>query len=163
MQLVSRDPASPIQHTTHFVGNGPALFEAADKNGLEGIVSKLADSRYTSGPTRSWLKTKCFMIDTFEIIGVKIADNGMPYALMANAAGEDAGEALVTLPNKERDAFWRCVEMLETPRARLAPFLKRRHKATWLKAGLSARVKHLRGEEHLRHATIVSIEPRGLT
>ncbi len=156
--LVPFDDRSPVHVTTHFVGNGPTVFAHADQHGLEGIVSKLADSRYTSGPTSAWLKTKAFTVETFEIIGVKIADNGMPYAIMANAAGEDAGEAFVTLPKPEREAFWQCVEMLATPRARLAPFLKRRHKATWLKAGLSARVKHLRGEEKLRHATIVSVE-----
>ncbi len=156
-QLAPANPRSPLQVTSDFVGNGPAVFAHADAHGLEGIVSKLADSRYTSGPTTAWLKTKAFTVETFEIIGVKLADNGMPYAIMANAAGEDAGEAIVTLPKAERDAFWQCVEMLETPRARLAPFLKRRHAARWLKAGLSARVKHLRGEEKLRHATVVSV------
>ena len=137
--LIPFNDRSPVHVTTHFVGNGPAVFAHADTHGLEGIVSKLADSRYTSGPTTAWLKTKCFTVETFEVVGVKIADNGMPYAIMANAAGEDAGEAIVTLPLAERGAFWQCVEMLETPRARLAPFLKRRHKAKWLKAGLSAR------------------------
>ena len=156
--LVPFDDRSPVHVTTHFVGNGPAVFAHADAHGLEGIVSKMAYSRYTSGPTTAWLKTKAFTVATFEIVGVKIADNGMPYAIMADAAGEDAGEAIVALPKAERDAFWRCVEMLETPRARLAPFLKRRHKAKWLKAGLSARVKHLRGEERLRHATVVSVK-----
>ena len=154
--LVPRDPSSPLHHTTHFVGDGPEVFKLADAHGLEGIVSKLASSRYVNGPTRSWLKTKCFAVETFDIIGVKIADNGMPYAMMARD-GEDVGEALVTLPAKERDAFWQCVEMLETPRARLAGFLKRRHKAKWLKAGLSAKVRHLKGEEKLRHATVLSV------
>ena len=81
---------------------------------LVGIVSKLAHSRYTSGPTTAWLKTKAFTVETSEMVGVKIADNGMPYAIMANAAGEDADEAIVTMPKAERDAFWQCVEMLET-------------------------------------------------
>ena len=159
-RLVGRDPRSPVHHTTHLVGNGPAVFAAADGSGLEGIVSKLADSRYASGPTRAWVKTKCFTIETFDVVGVKLADNGVPYAIMANAAGEDVGEAIVTLTRLERDAFWRVVDMLETPRARLAPFLKRRHKAKWIKAGLSARVRHMRGEEKLRHATVVEVQPQ---
>lgn len=159
-QLVGRNPRSPVHHTTHLIGNGPAVFAAADKSGLEGIVSKLADSRYASGATIAWVKTKCFTIETLDVIGAKIADNGAPYAIMARD-GEDAGEALVTLPAAERKAFWEVVDMLETPRARLAAFLKRRHKAKWLKAGLSARVRHMRGEEKLRHATAMSVSPAG--
>jgi bifunctional non-homologous end joining protein LigD len=38
--------------------HGPAAFLAACRMGLEGIVSKRADSRYKSGACRSWLKVK---------------------------------------------------------------------------------------------------------
>jgi bifunctional non-homologous end joining protein LigD len=37
---------------------GAIVFAHACKLGLEGIVSKRAGSRYRSGPSRSWLKTK---------------------------------------------------------------------------------------------------------
>jgi len=39
-------------------GDGPAIFEAACQLGLEGIVSKRADSAYKAGPSKMWLKTK---------------------------------------------------------------------------------------------------------
>ena len=41
------------------VGGGPAFFRNACKLRLEGIVSKLAASRYRSGRGADWLKTKC--------------------------------------------------------------------------------------------------------
>jgi len=41
------------------VGGGPAFFRNACKLRLEGIVSKLAASRYRSGRGGDWLKTKC--------------------------------------------------------------------------------------------------------
>ena len=37
---------------------------------LEGIVSKRADSRYRSGPSKAWLKIKCFTESEFEVVGV---------------------------------------------------------------------------------------------
>ena len=36
---------------------------------LEGIVSKLASSKYRSGRSKTWLKTKCFTESSFLIIG----------------------------------------------------------------------------------------------
>ena len=42
----------------HDEGDGEALFRAACRMGLEGIVSKRAQSRYRSGRCKSWIKTK---------------------------------------------------------------------------------------------------------
>jgi hypothetical protein len=39
--------------------NGPLLFEHCSKFGFEGVVSKRPASRYSSGPSRNWVKTKC--------------------------------------------------------------------------------------------------------
>ena len=39
-------------------GNGIPIFRHACYMDLEGIVSKRIDSRYVSGRTRVWLKTK---------------------------------------------------------------------------------------------------------
>jgi len=39
-------------------GDGAAIFRHACLMRLEGIVSKRAGSRYGSGQTRAWLKTK---------------------------------------------------------------------------------------------------------
>jgi hypothetical protein len=39
--------------------NGPLLFEHCNKFGFEGVVSKRLSSRYLSGPSRTWQKSKC--------------------------------------------------------------------------------------------------------
>jgi bifunctional non-homologous end joining protein LigD len=39
--------------------NGMLLFEHCSKFGFEGVVSKRLASRYSSGPSRNWVKTKC--------------------------------------------------------------------------------------------------------
>ena len=38
---------------------GSVLLDHCDRLGLDGIVSKRLASRYASGPSRSWVKTKC--------------------------------------------------------------------------------------------------------
>ncbi|MER9657431.1 DNA ligase [Mesorhizobium sp. M0152] len=47
-----------IQYSEHFEGSAPAIFRAIEKVGIESIISKRADSRYRSGPSTTWLKTR---------------------------------------------------------------------------------------------------------
>ena len=47
-----------IQLSEAISGDGAAIFRHACAMGLEGIVSKRIGSRYVSGRTRAWLKTK---------------------------------------------------------------------------------------------------------
>jgi bifunctional non-homologous end joining protein LigD len=47
-----------IQFSEAITGDGAAIFRHACGLGLEGIVSKRIGSRYVSGRTRAWLKTK---------------------------------------------------------------------------------------------------------
>jgi bifunctional non-homologous end joining protein LigD len=60
--LASLPNGGPVHYSEHLVGNGPAAFRHACGLGLEGIVSKLAQAPYRSGPkrrvaisNRSWL------------------------------------------------------------------------------------------------------------
>jgi bifunctional non-homologous end joining protein LigD len=39
--------------------DGPVLFDHCNQFGFEGVVSKRLNSRYVSGPSRNWIKTKC--------------------------------------------------------------------------------------------------------
>jgi bifunctional non-homologous end joining protein LigD len=57
-KLIKPDPRSPLQFSDHIDGAVARFFRTAAELGLEGIVSKRAASRYRSGPSRSWLKTK---------------------------------------------------------------------------------------------------------
>src|SRR4051794_7839747 len=62
---------------------------------------------------------------------------------------------MITLSAEDRAAFWARVDALGTPKARLLELHRR--KAQWVKPGLIASVRHLRGEERLRHATLLSV------
>jgi bifunctional non-homologous end joining protein LigD len=47
-----------IRYTDQVVQEGKELFITDEKLGLEGIVGKMADSRYVGGRTKEWLKIK---------------------------------------------------------------------------------------------------------
>ena len=49
----------PIRYTPHRNRDGERLFEEACRKGLEGIIAKRAESRYTATRSRDWLKLKC--------------------------------------------------------------------------------------------------------
>jgi bifunctional non-homologous end joining protein LigD len=48
-----------IHFVAHLGSDSEAVLSSARRLGLEGIVSKRLDARYTSGRTASWVKTKC--------------------------------------------------------------------------------------------------------
>ena len=62
-------------------GDGNALFAAAERLGLEGIVSKRASSLYKSGRPTAWLKTKCVVEGEFVVVGMEANPGGTPFAL----------------------------------------------------------------------------------
>ena len=67
-----------LRYSDHVEGNGPQFFKQACEHGIEGIVSKLADSAYESTRNRNWLKTKCIKRQEFVITGYTPSKKGFP-------------------------------------------------------------------------------------
>ncbi len=76
--LAGVNAKGPLRYSDHVVGNGAQFFEQACEYGLEGIVSKLADSVYESTRTRSWLKVKCTKRQEFVIAGYTPSKKDFP-------------------------------------------------------------------------------------
>lgn len=152
------DPTGLIQYSAHIVGDGAAMFEAADAMGLEGIVSKKLHSRYRSGRSTAWLKVKCFAEAEFVVIGTE-QGAGPTTALLAretDAGLEYAGGAMLTVPNAERDRFWSEAERLKVGKPSL-PIAKKG--AAWMRPEMRVRVRYLKGSDKLRHATVLRLLP----
>ncbi len=58
-----------VRYTEHIEGNGPVVFQQAERRGLEGIVSKRRDRPYTSGRGFDWVKTKAHQRAEFVVGG----------------------------------------------------------------------------------------------
>ena len=57
-RVATRPLRDGIQLSEAITGDGATIFRHACWMDLEGIVSKRSGSRYVSGRTRAWLKTK---------------------------------------------------------------------------------------------------------
>ncbi|HEY0413232.1 MAG TPA: DNA ligase D [Allosphingosinicella sp.] len=156
--LGANEAARCLHFSDHVAGGGPDVFAAAEAIGMEGIVSKRLGSRYRSGTAKSWLKTKAFTEGEYVVIGATRGDLA-PVALLARETEdhrlEYVGGAMVTFPEIDRERFWRATERLETDRPPL--HMDRQKDTTWLRPEMRVRVRHLRGEEMLRHATLKAI------
>jgi bifunctional non-homologous end joining protein LigD len=76
--LASAKAKGPLRYSDHVEGNGAAFFKQACEYGLEGIVSKLADSPYESTRNRNWLKAKCIKRQEFVIAGYTPSKKAFP-------------------------------------------------------------------------------------
>jgi bifunctional non-homologous end joining protein LigD len=57
-----------IQFSESFEVDGREMYKHACKTGLEGVVSKVRDSRYTSGRANDWVKKTCAQRETLTIV-----------------------------------------------------------------------------------------------
>lgn len=67
-----------LRYSDHVVGNGDQFFRQACEYGIEGIVSKLATSRYESTRNKNWLKVKCNQRQEFVIVGYTPSKKAFP-------------------------------------------------------------------------------------
>lgn len=144
-----------IRYSEHVQVSGGKFFEACEKLGVEGMVSKQVNGTYRSGPSKLWVKTKCYVVDDYNVIGTKFTRTGEYVAMLqSRITGEYVGVAFVNLKSTERKLFKELVEILRTTKP---PTNAKDGTANWLNPGIIASVRHLRGEETLRHASIVGV------
>ena len=79
-----------LQFAEHVLGAGEELFATMCREGLEGVVSKLADAPYRSGRGKAWLKTKCTRRQEFVIVGWTTSDKSRGFrSLLLGVNGPD--------------------------------------------------------------------------
>ncbi|TIN31741.1 MAG: ATP-dependent DNA ligase [Mesorhizobium sp.] len=145
------DPGGRIQFSEPLPGTAMAIFHLVERAGLEGMVSKRRDSKYRSGPSTNWLKAKCYAIDEYELLGVEREAGKPAFALLADrGTGKYVGSAFINSSRAIRERLWKRVQEHAGP----APKGMKRPATQWVKPGIIGRVKHLRGEEDLRHASL---------
>jgi bifunctional non-homologous end joining protein LigD len=67
-----------LRYSDHVVGNGEQFFNQACEYGIEGIISKRADSAYESTRNKNWLKVKCNKRQEFVIAGYTPSKKAFP-------------------------------------------------------------------------------------
>lgn len=154
------DGCGPIlRFSESFDGEGSTFFAAAGRMGLEGIVSRRPDSRYASGRTERWLKTKCFEEGAFILLGTELKKSGPQAAHLARLEGGKlayAGKAMISLTAADRTLLAERMAALAIDKP-ACPELRRERGARWVKPELVVGLKHLKGTGGLRHATLRAI------
>ncbi|MEP6899031.1 MAG: DNA ligase D, partial [Rhodanobacter sp.] len=69
LEVLLKDADDTLAYSTHIEGHGAEVFAAAGRRGLEGIVSKRADSGYGGRRSPDWIKVKHANSDEFVIVG----------------------------------------------------------------------------------------------
>jgi bifunctional non-homologous end joining protein LigD len=128
----------PFLFSEEFTGDAASFFQACADQQLEGVISKLATSKYRSGRSKTWLKTKCFTEGSFVIIGTaRDRKTKAPLALLAKPDAQGlsyAGSAFIALSGVERNELSARLSKLDR-----CPIPKLRFPdAQWVKPQLTA-------------------------
>ncbi|RWM81117.1 MAG: ATP-dependent DNA ligase [Mesorhizobium sp.] len=147
-------PNSRIQFSEAIPGDPKAIFYLVDQAGIEGIVSKRADSKYRSGPTTNWLKTKSWTVDEFELLGVEREPGKAAFVLLAEpGTGKYVGSAFISLARDMKERLWKRVPEHAGPSPEA---MKKRPATQCVGPGIKLRIKHLRGDHSkIRHASLL--------
>jgi len=79
-----------LRYSDHIDGDGERIVGKACAMGMEGIISKKADGKYTSDRGTQWIKSKCLGRDEFIIAGYRESDKrGRPFASLLLGEYED--------------------------------------------------------------------------
>lgn len=147
-----------IQYSQHVQGNGAEFYAAVEKMDLEGMVSKRKGSPYRSGPSDFWVKTKCWEVGDFELLGLKREPGKQTVGIMARE-GKYVGSATIALTKQMRERLMKRVRNDKPPIG--LPTAVTGPEVEWIKPSVKARVRYLRGEAKLRHATLQRVVDDG--
>jgi len=143
-----------VQFSQGFDVDGGEMFAHACKLGLEGVVSKVVDSPYSSGRLNAWVKKTCAQRETLVIAGFAL--NGRKWNGLY--VGRRVGENLVYAGKVDNGFDRDSIQMLQ---AHLKPLIRKTqpfskpisHKGFWVEPELLAEIEYRAksAEGKLRH------------
>ena len=149
--LLKRRKNPLLAYSAHQVGHGREIFEQAQYNGLEGIVSKKVDSPYRGERNGDWVKIKARPSDEFAVVGFtnpKGSRSGIGALLLArHVRGEWAyiGRVGTGFTDKQLRALRKqlSTDIVTTPSAN-AELMERKDRALaiWVKPRIVVEVFH---------------------
>jgi ATP-dependent DNA ligase len=124
-------------------------------------VSKRARSRYQMGlRSAQWLKTKCWRLLRFPVVGYTVTANRLESLLLASDGGE--GPSYAGRVEYGLAQFPELFEVLSEARTAHSPFGRGVRGAYWIRPGVTAEVQCLpwsRGRK-IRHAVLRGLHPQ---
>jgi bifunctional non-homologous end joining protein LigD len=146
-KLLARAP-DRIRYVEHFETDPHQVIKAACELGLEGIVSKKANSPYEPGRRGSWIKSKCRLTDNFPIIAFVEKLGANPRRIASFYIGRRVGGELL-YGGKIESGY--TLEEAQEVREALNPFIQKKSpldeeidkpKATWVQPVVEAEIDY---------------------
>jgi bifunctional non-homologous end joining protein LigD len=132
-----------VQFSESFETDGTAMFKHACGLGLEGVVSKVGDSRYASGRSNDWVKKTCAQRETLSIAGFALDGAKWDGLYLGRRKGGD-----LVYAGKVDHGFDK--ESARDLRARLKPLIRKTqpyskriaHRGVWVEPILLAEIEY---------------------
>jgi bifunctional non-homologous end joining protein LigD len=132
-----------IQFSDSFEVDGPELYKHACGIGLEGIVSKVRDSRYVSGRGNDWLKKTCAQRETLPIAGFALKENKFDGIYIGRRKGDDLVYAGKVDHGFDKASTAELQTRLKPLIRKTQPFAKKvAHRAVWVEPSLLAEIEY---------------------
>jgi bifunctional non-homologous end joining protein LigD len=132
-----------IQFSESFELDGGEMFKHACKTGLEGVVSKVRDSRYPIDRTNDWQKVTCAQRETLPIAGFALDDGKWDGIYIGR---EKAGQLVYAgkvdhgfTPQSEKELRTRLKPLIR----KTQPYAKKiAHRGIWVEPSLLAEIEY---------------------
>jgi bifunctional non-homologous end joining protein LigD len=132
-----------IQFSESFEVDGPDMFKHACKTGLEGVVSKVRDSRYPQGRSNDWVKVTCRQRETLPIAGFAMKANRFDGIYVGRRRGDELIYAGKIDHGFTPDDATVLQERLKPLIRKSQPYKKRiAHKGIWVEPTVLAEVEY---------------------
>jgi bifunctional non-homologous end joining protein LigD len=132
-----------VQFSESFEVDGKEMLAHACKVGLEGVVSKVRDSRYPSGRGRDWVKKTCAQRETLTIAGFALDGNDWDGIYVGRRKGDDLIYAGKVDHGFDKKSSAELRKRLTPLIRKTQPYTKRiAHKGVWVEPELNAEIEY---------------------
>jgi bifunctional non-homologous end joining protein LigD len=132
-----------VQFSESFEVDGQEMYQQACKAGLEGVVSKVADSRYNSGRGNDWVKKTCAQRETLTIAGFALDGNDWDGIYVGRRKGNNLVYASKVDHGFDKASAADLRKRLTPLIRKTQPYAKKiAHKAFWVEPELLAEIEY---------------------
>jgi bifunctional non-homologous end joining protein LigD len=132
-----------LQFSQSFEVDGSEMYAHACKVGLEGVVSKVRDSKYQSGRSNDWTKKTCAQRETLTIAGFALDGNDWDGIYVGRRKGNDLIYAGKVDHGFDKKSASDLRERLTPLIRKTQPYSKRiAHKGIWVEPELMAEIEY---------------------
>ncbi|TIV26128.1 MAG: DNA ligase D [Mesorhizobium sp.] len=153
-----------LRYSDHIQGRGEELLNRFCEAGLEGVISKLADSDYIGARDGSWLKIKCIKRQEFVLVGWTPSDKDRAFRSLILGVHDGgklrfAGKVGTGFDTAEMASLMKTMAPLEQSAATVEAPRAEVRGARWLRPKLVAEIAYteMTNEGTLRHPSYLGL------